>query len=356
MPERAAYPSAENETDGAPPPRFPVLWPAEYRAHALALSPGNALLRMGDPEPDDLAPDPEAFPDPVGEHRFRPVPFLVRKHRNRALVLATSRCFFYCRFCFRKGTPPGPEREPGEAHWIRIEEWLRTEPEVEEVILSGGDPLTLPDETLRSIVCRLSEIPSVRRLRVHTRAPVTYPDRVTEDLVQALGSRLPLRVVLHTNHPREVRPTVSDAVRRLQDGGIAVLNQAVLLSGVNDDVETLAELQESLTSLDVPPHYLHHPDRAPGAARFRLTLRRGRKIHEGLTRRLGPEAPPYVVDLPNGAGKCPVHALEAIAEETGPLGLRHRYRWARPTDWDSVASDTAWEWWDVWEGGQPGGP
>jgi lysine 2,3-aminomutase len=300
---------------------------------------------MGARHPSESLPDPEALADPTGEGRFQPLPFLVRKHRNRAVVLAASRCFFYCRFCFRRGTTE--RRGAGPRDWQRIADWLGQTPDVREVILSGGDPLTLSDANLKAIARLLASVPSLQCWRIHTRAPVTYPDRVTESCIEALNTRLPLRVAIHVNHPAELRPSLLRAVKRFQRAGVPVLNQTVLLAGVNDDSAVLAELFRRLTGEGVTPYYLHHPDRAPGNSLFRISLRRGRRIYEEL--RAKDPAPAYVLDLPNGAGKCAVEGLWPVAEERGPRGRRLRYRWTRPADWDSLAREEWAEFWDIWE-------
>lgn len=292
------------------PAPFPVRWPPEYRALAESLGSGSPLLRLGDPDPAEALPDPKSLADPTGEARFTPVPFVVRKHPDRAVVLTTSECFFYCRFCFRRGTPPGEAREPGARDWEQIFAWLAGEPGIEEVILSGGDPLTLPDERLAEIGQRLAALPHLRRWRIHTRAPVVLPERVTPDLAEALATvPLPLRIVLHAAHPAEVRPAVADAVGRFRRAGIPVLDQTVLLAGVNDDATVLAELFGRLEAAGVVPYYLHHPDPAPGNARFRVSPARGLILLQQAEARLGRPLPPYVIDLPDGSGKVPVERL-----------------------------------------------
>lgn len=296
------------------PPPFPVRWPRAYRALADSLGPQSPLLRMGDSQPSEADPDPGALMDPVGEKGCSPLPYLLRKYRDRALVLAASRCFFYCRFCFRRGESPGRRGQPGLGDWARICSWLREHAEVEEVILSGGDPLTLPDRQLAGIGRLLAEIPTVRRWRLHTRAPVVLPRRVTPGLVSALSAApLPLRVVLHINHPAELWDPLLGAVDALREAGAEVLSQTVLLAGVNDSPGTLADLFLRLARAGIRPHHLHHPDPAPGNARFRVSLDRGLALFRRLERRLGPTAssllPPYVLDLSDGSGKVPVAAL-----------------------------------------------
>ncbi|MHB8766518.1 MAG: radical SAM protein, partial [Deferrisomatales bacterium] len=283
--------------------------------------------------------------DPTGDRRLRPLPHLVRKHRDRVVVLAADRCFFRCRFCFRRGetTPP-----PGPREWQGVVAWLRAHPEVEEVILSGGDPLTLPDRHLAQLARALAGVPSLRRWRLHTRAPVVLPARVTPGLLEAVSTGLPLRVVVHANHPAELRPAFLHAVGRLQARGVEVQNQSVLLAGVNDDPGVLARLLAGLAAAGVRTRYLHHPDRALGNARFRLSLERGLALVARLRAAAPAPLPPYVVDLPNGGGKCPAEHLVPVASERGPRGRRTRYRWARPPGGDAGVPDECFEWGDVW--------
>jgi lysine 2,3-aminomutase len=179
------------------------------------------------------------------------------------------------------------------------------------VILSGGDPLVLTDAALGDIVKRLSSFPQLDRLRVHTRAPVHDPARVTPDLAAALGSALPKWIVLHFDHPREVTAETRRVVDTFLGAGMPVLNQSVLLAGVNDDPATLEALCRALVCERIKPYYLHHPDRVPGGAGFWVEIDRGLAIYRELRRRLGggPALPAYVIDLPDGSGKVPVESL-----------------------------------------------
>jgi len=309
---------------------FPVRWPAGYLA--LAEGPGGeAIRRMGVPDPAELIPDPGDLADPVGERLRSAVPFVVQKHADRAILLVTARCHFYCRFCFRRSFPDGDHRDPTAAQLDAALEHLLGQPGLREVILSGGDPLVLSDERLAAIVERVRRAPQVGTVRVHTRAPVHYPERVTDELVRVLAAAGPAWVVVHFDHPSELRPEALAAVGRLVDAGIPVLNQNVLLAGINDDADVLAELYRGLYRARVKPYYLHHPDRAPGNARFRVSVRRGRDLVRELRRLLsGPALPSYVIDLPDGTGKVPVESLVEIAPG----------RWAR-ADGASAFDDIA---------------
>ncbi len=291
--------------------RFPMRWPRPYLALAVRQGAAGPVWRMGRPEGSELDPDPGDLPDPVGEAERSPLPFLVCKHPDRALLLVTGRCHFYCRFCFRRAAPGG--REPSAADLEAALAWIADHPAVREVILSGGDPLTLPDERLAALLARLATIDHLETVRIHTRAPIHHPARVTGGLTAALAGRLPVWLCLHANHASELTPAVERAIGRLHEAGIPLLNQSVLLRGVNDETASLEALFRRLYRLGVRPYYLHHPDRAPGNARFRLSLAEGLAIVAPLRHRLpGPALPTYVVDLPDGSGKVPVAELTPL--------------------------------------------
>lgn len=273
--------------------------------------PADPIRRIAWPDAAELETGPGDLDDPVGERLVNPVPFVVRKHGDRALLLVTARCHVYCRFCFRRSFPDGEHRDPSPRALDRALSWLAGERGLREVILSGGDPLVLPDEALAELVARLSAIPHLTRLRVHTRAPVHDPARVTPALVEALSLGLPMRVVLHFNHPREITAETRRVAALFRDAGIPLLNQSVLLAGVNDDEATLERLSRALVREGIRPYYLHHPDRVAGSRAFWVEIERGLALYGGLARRLagGVGLPRYVIDLPDGTGKVPVASL-----------------------------------------------
>jgi lysine 2,3-aminomutase len=291
--------------------RFPVRFTRHYLGLADPADPGDPVRRMALADPAEIVPAPVDLEDPVGERLVSPVPFVVRKHADRAVLLVTSRCHVYCRFCFRRSFPDGSHRDPTRDQLDRAMIHLVREPGLREVILSGGDPLVLPDEELRRIVRTLSTSSHLEALRVHTRAPVHDPARVTPALVAAIASGLPARVVFHYNHPREITPEARRITTLFLDAGVPVLNQTVLLSGVNDSAEVLAELFRALHRERIEPYYLHHPDRVPGGGHFYVSLERGRSVYRDLRERLKDlqALPGYVIDLPDGSGKVPVESL-----------------------------------------------
>lgn len=322
---------------------FPAFWPPEYLGHANSLGVESPLLRIGNPSPEEEEEDPESFPDPTGESKVSPLPFLFRKYPDRVLILLTSRCFFYCRFCFRRGNPPGESREVSQAGLRAIQDYVAKNGEIGEVIFSGGDPLTLGNTQLEEVLRLFARVETVKRLRIHTRAPVVFPERIDADLLAVLTrAGKPVEVVLHAVHPSEIRPSFEDALLKLRRADVALGNQTVLLKGVNDRPEVLDELFYRLGELGVDTRYLHHTDRAPGNKRFRLTIPSGLAAHSRLSVISRTEAPPYVIDLPDGSGKVPVSSLSPVAEERAGALRRTRYRSPLPG-----LCGAGFEWWDI---------
>ncbi len=294
---------------------FPVRVPRGWLEASSPLDPSDPLLRQAIPVAEELEAHPGDVPDPVGDRARSPVPWVVQKHPDRVLLLVTKRCHLYCRYCFRRDHAPGEAQDPSPEELEQALAWCE-DSGAQEAILSGGDPLALTDARLLSIGRRLRA--SMPVLRVHTRAPITFPQRVTEDLVEALAALGGVWVVVHCNHPRELTEPVCRALSRLVDAGLPVLNQAVLLRGINDDVDVLTALSHALVRLRVLPYYLHHTDAVPGNAHLRVSARTGLALHAGLAARVsGIALPAYVVDLADGSGKVPVR--QAVA--TGRLGL-----------------------------------
>jgi len=261
----------------------------------------DPLARQVLPDPRELVDDPGDRRDPVGDAARSPMPWVVHKYPNRVLLLMTKRCHLYCRYCFRRNFTPSDREDPTKAEWEAALQYVENSG-AQEVILSGGDPLAVRDDRLLETVDRLRQCTPT--LRIHTRAPITRPDRVTLDLARSLGARAPVWVVVHVNHPRELSPDVDLALARMIDAGVPVLNQSVLLRGVNDDPAILATLFEALVRRRVFPYYLHHPDHAAGNAHFRVEIAEGRAIVQQLRRMVsGIALPRYVLDEPDGSGK-----------------------------------------------------
>ncbi|AWD20757.1 lysine-2,3-aminomutase-like protein [Fuscovulum blasticum] len=284
------------------------------------------------PSVAELTIRPEELADPIGDDAHRPVPGLTHRYPDRAILHATQTCEVYCRFCFRRETV-GDTGSLSEDGFAQVLDYLRATPAVREVIFTGGDPLVLSPRRLRAMLTALEEIPSVELVRFHTRMPVVAPEKVTPALAEVLDRRLPVWVVIHTNHPDEITPAAAAAFRRLTRAGVPLLSQTVLLRGVNADADTLECLFRKLIAHRVKPYYLHHPDLAKGTGHFRLPLAEGQAIMAALRGRLtGIAQPLYVLDLPGGHGKVPVGPgyLQPDGQGgwivTDPQGNRHSYR------------------------------
>jgi EF-P beta-lysylation protein EpmB len=225
---------------------------------------------------DEVVPD--FGPDPVGERAARRAPGLLQKYRGRALLITTSACAIHCRYCFRREFPYS-EQQGDSTRFREAVDVIARDPSLEEIILSGGDPLSLSDSRLSSLTDLLANVPHIRRLRLHTRQPVVLPSRVDDGLIAWL-ERLPWPVVfvLHTNHANEIDDSVRATCARLKKAGVTLLNQTVLLKGINDSVQTLADLSRALFDAGVLPYYLHVLDRVSGAAHFDLPEPRARDL------------------------------------------------------------------------------
>ena len=265
---------------------FPLRVPRAFLARMRPGDPRDPLLRQVLP----LAEEDHAVEgfglDAVGDLASRAAPGVLHKYDGRALLVATGSCAVHCRYCFRRHFPYADEGASAD-RWRGALAWLAGQTDVSEVLLSGGDPWSLSDARLRELTDGLRALPQVRRLRVHTRLPVVLPDRVDAGLLAWVrGLHLPLAVVVHANHPRELDAATARAFADLRAAGATVLNQAVLLRGVNDDVDALADLSEALFAQGVLPYYLHQLDRVAGAAHFAVDDAAARRMHEALRRRL----------------------------------------------------------------------
>jgi L-lysine 2,3-aminomutase len=283
---------------------FPVFAPEAYIAKMKFGDPQDPLLLQVLPRQEELLETPGFVRDPVGDAAAKLGPGLLHKYAGRALLITTGACAIHCRYCFRRHYPYS-ESPRSVTQWEPAIDQLAADPSIHEVILSGGDPLTLVDSTLAELVERLATIGHLTRLRVHTRLPIVIPERVTDELLAWLhGTRLAPIVVVHANHPQELDAPVLKSLRKLVDSGVPVLNQAVLLKGVNDDADTLVELCERLINARVLPYYLHQLDRVAGAAHFEVPLERGQDLVAQLRGRLpGYAVPRYVTEQPGESSK-----------------------------------------------------
>ncbi len=309
---------------------------AVARAYAIAVPAGWAA-RIGDPDDplgrqvvphaDELVQLPHESADPTGDARWSPVEGVVRRYPDRVLLKPILACPIYCRFCFRRAHVGPDGGVLGEAALDAALAWIAGEPALREVILTGGDPLMLSPRRLAGIVGRLSAMPRIETIRVHTRLPVAEPGRVDAALVASLETAKGMRVVMHANAAAEITADVRDAVRRLLAAGIPVLSQSVLLRGVNDTPARLEALLRALLAARVTPGLLHQLDHAPGTQRFHVPIEEGRALLRALRGRVPGDAwPTYVLDIEGGHGKVPVGPdyLEADGSAVrDPWGRRH---------------------------------
>ena len=291
-------------------PDFPVSVPPHFLAQIRPGDPRDPLLLQVLARGEEAAPQPGRLTDPLDEAAYRAAPGLLRKYRSRALVIASGACAIHCRYCFRRHYDYGAAMltRSGEAAALAA---IAADPAIDEVILSGGDPLSLPDARLAALVTALAAIPHVETLRLHTRTLVTIPDRVTEGLLRLLSAtRLKLVIVTHSNHAGELSADVAAALDRLRAAGVTLLNQAVLLAGVNDAAPTLAEHCRRLFACGALPYYVHLLDPVDGAAHFDVTLDAARAIEAELRALLpGYLVPRFVREVPGEAAKTPMWAL-----------------------------------------------
>jgi lysine 2,3-aminomutase len=293
------------------------------------IDPGDEncpIRRQVVPRAEELSLVPGDLADPLGEAVHEVAPNLIVRYPDRALLFATDRCAVYCRFCTRSrlvgaggGARPLSRLEPAF-------EYLRAHPEISDVIISGGDPMVMATERLAQLLAALRAIPSVQTLRLATRVPVVLPQRVTDELLAALRPYHPIWVMTHFNHPRELTTEAALACNRLADAGFPVMNHTVLLRGVNDDAEILAQLFRGLVRLRVRPYYLLQADPVQGTGHLRTPLQTGIDILERLQGRLsGIALPKLIVDTPGGLGKVPVGPDYIVRREPGKTRLRtHR--------------------------------
>lgn len=271
--------------------------------------PHDPIARQFIPDPAELAHRPEDLKDPIGDDAYSPVEGIVHRYPDRVLLKLTHICAVYCRFCFRREMvgPGKPNALAPKALAVAFD-YIRTHPEIWEVILTGGDPLVLSARRLRSVMEALANIDHVKVVRIHTRVPVADPGRITPDLVRAIKIKgKPTYVAVHVNHPRELTSHARAACARMADVGIPLLSQTVLLSGVNDTAGVMAELMRTLVECRIKPYYLHHGDLAPGTSHLRTDISSGQQLMRKLRGRVsGLCQPTYVLDIPGGHGKSPI--------------------------------------------------
>lgn len=262
--------------------QFPLRVTQSYINKMRYGDPEDPLLRQVFPLIDESIDAYNFVVDPVGDHLAVTAPGILQKYHGRALLLTTGACAIHCRYCFRRHFPYG-DSNPLASQWQQTLNSIAADTSINEVILSGGDPLVLTDIKLSQIVSDLEHIKHIKRLRIHTRLPVVLPERIDKHLLQWLSSsKLQIVMVIHANHANEIDQNVADALTQLNIAGCQLLNQAVLLKGVNDTAESLYNLSERLAEVQVMPYYLHLLDRVAGASHFDVPENQGVELIEQL--------------------------------------------------------------------------
>ena len=305
--EMLGLPELAGRVSAAAGAQFPLRVPRGFVARMRRGDPHDPLLRQVLPLDDEDRAVPGFGLDAVGDLAARGGAGILHKYEGRALLVATGSCAIHCRYCFRRHFPYGDETAAA-GQWRESLDYLAADPSISEVLLSGGDPLSLATPKLAEFTDALARLPQVRRLRLHTRLPVVLPERVDAELLSWL-SGLPQKVVvvIHANHANEIDAPVAAAVAAMHGTGAIVLNQAVLLRGVNDSVPALADLSERLFDVGVMPYYLHLLDRVAGSAHFEVPADEARQLHEALSARLpGYLVPRLVREVAGAPAKLPV--------------------------------------------------
>ena len=313
--------------------------PASITPYYLSLldpvDPMQPLRRTALPTVAECRMGPGEADDPLGEDADSPVPGLVHRYPDRVLLLANDRCAMYCRYCTRSRMVAHGEMRPDPERLLKAVAYIRNTPTIRDVLISGGDPLLLPDEVLGWLLGELRGIPHVEVLRIGTKVPAVLPQRVTPALVRTLRRFHPLWMSLHFTHPDECTPETRTACERLADGGIPLGSQTVLLRGVNDSVDVMRDLMHGIQRMRVRPYYLYQCDPISGSAHFRTSVETGLDIIEGLRGHTsGYAVPTYVIDAPGGGGKIPLAPDYVQGREGADVLLRNyagrQYRYPDP--------------------------
>ena len=271
--------------------------------------PDDPIARQFIPDPRELERQPQERDDPIGDDVHAPVEGIVHRYPDRVLLKLLHTCPVYCRFCFRReSVGEGGSNILSPAALAAALDYIRGDARIWEVILTGGDPLSLSPRRLRAVMEQIGGIDHVKIVRVHTRVPVADPARIGQELIGVLKAcGKTVYVALHANHPRELTQAARAACARLVDAGIPMLSQSVLLRGVNDSVETLAALMRAFVEIRIKPYYLHHADLAPGTSHLRTTIEEGQALMRSLRGHVsGLCVPEYMLDIPGGFGKSPI--------------------------------------------------
>jgi lysine 2,3-aminomutase len=327
------------EIDGlSAPGRFRVDITPYFASLISPDDPNCPIRRQVIPTKDELVPFESEMVDSLGEEAQSPVSGLVHRYPDRVLMLVTTQCASYCRFCTRSRIVGEPHVQFSKADYQRQIEYIANTPQIRDVLLSGGDVLTLPSKVLEELLRSLRAIPHVEVIRIGSRVPVFLPQRITDDLVDMLKQFHPLWMNIHFNHPKEITPEVEIALARLSNAGIPLGSQSVLLAGINDCPNIMMDLVQKLVKNRVRPYYLYQCDLVHGAGHFRTPVAKGIEIMESLRGHTsGFAIPQYVIDAPEGGGKVPI-LPNYLLSMSGPNVVVRNYEgyistYAQPTNY-----------------------
>jgi len=321
---------------------MPTLTPEEHAGatlanHKLALAITPYFFNLIDPADENCPIRWQVIPrleethtatwemsDPCGEDSHSPVPGLVHRYPDRVLMLVTDRCAAYCRYCTRSRLVSNATGYDFHPEFDKQIEYIQSNPQIRDVLLSGGDPLLFSDERLEHLLSRLRSIPHLEFLRIGTRIPIFLPQRITPELCAMLKKFHPLFMSIHSNHPRELTTEVREALGRLVDAGVPLGNQSVLLRNVNDDATVMKALMQKLLLCRVKPYYIYQCDLIAGSAHLRTSVRKGLEIMEQLRgHTTGYAVPQYDIDAPGGGGKVPVNPDYVLSRNADRVVIRN---------------------------------
>lgn len=297
--------------------------------------PNDPIRRQAVPSIQETCADENDMCDPLGETADSPVPHVVHRYPDRVLFLVTLQCAMYCRHCTRRRAVGEEDKPITEAQLQRAVAYIRAHTEIRDVLISGGDPLTMSTAKLEHIISALRAIDHVEIIRIGTRVPVVLPMRITSELTDMLRKYHPIWINTHFNHPNELTPEAARACAALVDAGIPLGNQTVLLRGINDDANTMRRLLLGLVKMRVRPYYLYQCDLSCGIGHFRTRVETGIEIMHQLTGNIsGYALPKYVIDAPGGGGKIPVGYDYVVSRDDRDVVLENyrgqRYRYPQP--------------------------
>jgi lysine 2,3-aminomutase len=294
------------------------------------------------PKGRELAAFTSMMEDSLAEDAHSPVPGLVHRYPDRVLMLVTTQCASYCRYCTRSRIVGDPGATFSQKDFDAQVDYIERTPQIRDVLLSGGDPLTLNPRLLDQLLGRLRQIPHIEVLRIGSRVPVFLPQRINEEFAELVKKHHPLWINIHVNHPNEITPELAVACDRMADAGVPLGNQSVLLAGINDSVHIQRQLVQELVQMRVRPYYLYQCDMVAGAGHFRTTVSKGIEIIEGLRgHTTGFAVPQYIVDAPGGGGKVPVSPNYVLSQAPGRVVIRNFEgfitTYYEPLDYDPTA-------------------